>query len=708
MRNQALFPMVALREAAVSVSFGAPGQRPICELPFRARLLDDAAAPTDVAPAKVMAPKNGKYEVVFPVGLPGEGTYDFLDFEFYPSRSDIKFVEVSQRAINSALVQSGQSQSGFDIGRMLEVYKMVASTKKRHVVVMDVKKNLMSPSRVADLTKFWKAPWFLKRAVVAVGTPPKDFTKKVKDAVLEKESTKLKYQVDNEKKVWESNHRAKKEELEKKAAADKLKAAAAGEKYEAPGMDEAEAEPDWSKKMTPDPALVKDVTFRPPPQTDIESNDLVYSFPSFSLPVDGPREVVDKRWLPKDEEPPAASGGEGFDEVEYVWQKKAAAEKYFKAWTAEKKVEELYAGLQPTAFCKEAMAEFTKLKTAMRDRSEAYSAEVEKRKAAKAKAEAAAAAPAPEEKPAEEAKAEEKAEETAEAKTEEPKSPKKEEAEGVKEEPKAESGDVEMAPAGEEKTEKAEESLDMTVDDDAAPVAITAALDVESIDGKKTPLYKAWALEDWALMTMRAELHILLRSFKADVTEKDAERRGITTKHLGFYYSLFLQKSLDPTSVGMPSQEKLLEYLSDVVTVTGGVLALKSSEDLPLAAFVKETESRRRDREKKLLAGDDSARLEFRGKGYQNQGKGYQNQGKGYQNQDKGKGYQNQWNKGAQAKGGPAYAPSVPYKGGGQQPYGQKRPADNDYAAKRPRPYGAPAYGGGYGGKGFPAYGKGK
>merc|ERR1719353_1381115 len=89
---------------------------------------------------------------------------------------------------------------------------------------------------------------------------------------------------------------------------------------------------------------------------------------------------------------------------------------------------------------------------------------------------------------------------------------------------------------------------------------------------------------------------------------------------------------------------------------------------------------------------DDSARLEFRGKGYQNQGKGYQNQ-------DKGKGYQNQWNKGAQAKGGPAYAPSVSYKGGGQQPYGQKRPADNDYAAKRPRPYGAPAYGGGYGGK---------
>ena len=38
------------------------------------------------------------------------------------------------------------------------------------------------------------------------------------------------------------------QELEKKAAADKLKAAAAGEKYEAP-MDEAEAEPDWSRML---------------------------------------------------------------------------------------------------------------------------------------------------------------------------------------------------------------------------------------------------------------------------------------------------------------------------------------------------------------------------------------------------------------------------------------------------------------------------
>merc|ERR1719506_3654516 len=145
MKGKALFPMVAIRDAVAAVNFGAPGQRPTCELPFRARLLDDAMD-KDVVATKVAAPKTGKYEVVLPVGIPGEGTYDFLDLEFYPGHPDTKFVEVSQRALNTALTYSGQRPQGQELasGRMLEVYKMLASTKKRHFVVMDVKKNFMS------------------------------------------------------------------------------------------------------------------------------------------------------------------------------------------------------------------------------------------------------------------------------------------------------------------------------------------------------------------------------------------------------------------------------------------------------------------------------------------------------------------------------------------------------------------------------------
>ena len=33
---------------------------------------------------KVAPPKDGKYELVMPIGLPNEGTFDFLDCGFYP------------------------------------------------------------------------------------------------------------------------------------------------------------------------------------------------------------------------------------------------------------------------------------------------------------------------------------------------------------------------------------------------------------------------------------------------------------------------------------------------------------------------------------------------------------------------------------------------------------------------------------------------
>jgi len=52
------------------------------------------------------------------------------------------------------LTFSGHAQSSAGLlhtGRMLEVYKMLASTKKRHFVVMDVKKNFMSASRIANV-----------------------------------------------------------------------------------------------------------------------------------------------------------------------------------------------------------------------------------------------------------------------------------------------------------------------------------------------------------------------------------------------------------------------------------------------------------------------------------------------------------------------------------------------------------------------------
>jgi len=717
MKGKVLFPMVTIRDAVVAMNFGAPGQRPICELPFRARLLDDAVD-KDVVPTKVLPPRTGKYDVIMPVSLPGEGAYDFLDLEFYPSHPETKFVEVSQRALTTLLELSGSKygvQPELASGRMLEVYKMLASTKKRSFVVLDVKSNLLEKSRVAELTKYWKAPWFTKKAVVVTGTPPQSFTKKVKDSMVAAEKERLKTLVGREKLVWENEQKHKREARERKIDLEKKKAEEAGETYEEPA-EEAVETPDWEAKMKVDPAFVKDVVhFRVPAPKDIEPVELPKIFCDFTLPVAGPRDVVDARWV-LEGEPAAPKGGEGFDAVEFAWEKKPGADKYLAAYKAKLKVEEIYDSFTPTAFCQGAIADFLKEKTAMREHQTAYAKEVALRKAAKEKQAAEAEKPK-----AEEPKAEEPVKEEAGEKKEgdtEASSPKKEE-----------SGDVDMADV--EKKEKEEEpAVDMTVDDDAPPVAISAKLDVENTDGKKTPLYKAWGMDDWILLSMRVELHTLIRAFNEDVTSKDPERKGITLKNLGHYYTLFFKKEWDPHAFGQTTAEKLIEYASDVVQVSGGVLTLKSKEALPLAAFVKETEKCRRDRENRLAMGDDSASLEFnapgRGKGKKGKdgkgkdagaGKGGGKYGTQYPQAPKGgKGYSPQiagpqsyatQAYGAQYGGAQYGAQAYGAQYGGAQSYGQKRPADNDYSAKRPAMMPGYGYGGGYQQKGY-GYGKGK
>jgi hypothetical protein len=523
------------------------------------------------------------------------------------------------------------------------------------------------------LAKHWKAPWFTKKAVVVAGPAPSAFTKKVKESMIAAEEARLKRQVDGEKRVWEAEQKTKREVRQRSIDQQRRAAEAAGEPFEEPAEPEAET-PDWEAKMKVEhSSVVKDVKeFRVPAPKDIEPLDIPKIFGDFSFPAAGPREVVDPRWL-LDSEPssPKKGAGEGFDAVEFAWEKKPGADKYLAAYKAKLKVEEIYDSFTPTSFCSGAVAEFLKEKTAMREHQDTYMKEVAKRKAAKEKAAAG-----------------EEKKEDGEAK------------EGDDAKPKDESGDVDM-----EKKEEEEPAVDLSVDDDAPPVEITSKLEIESIDGKKTPLYKAWGMEDWILLTLRVELHIMLRAFKADVTDKDPERKGITTKTLPYYYEKFLGKAWDPYAFGQPTLEKILEYASDAVGVSSGLLTLKSKEALPLEAFVKTTEKSRRDRESKLLMGDDSARLEFNAPG----------KGKGKKGADKGKGAQN---KGYAAKGYPQ-----PPKGGkgfnpqiGQQSYppqsyapsyGQKRPAPDDYAAKRPAMMsGGYGYGGGYG-KGY-AYGKGK
>merc|ERR1719421_1201096 len=152
-------------------------------------MLDDAAS-ADVSQVKVKPPST--CEVVMPIGMPDEGTYDFLDFEFYPKQKK-PFVELSDRALGKLLQSSGvpgdpARPQTFQVqelnqGRMLMAYTLLASAKPRQYVLMSIKDNLQKTSRLRRLALF-RAPWFKTKALVVFGEPPAAFSEKVKADVL--------------------------------------------------------------------------------------------------------------------------------------------------------------------------------------------------------------------------------------------------------------------------------------------------------------------------------------------------------------------------------------------------------------------------------------------------------------------------------------------------------------------------------------------
>merc|ERR1712032_124305 len=75
LKGKALFPTVAFKNMTVHANFGP---QPLAALPFTCRMINDAAA-KDASVVAEAKPKDGKYEVVFPVGLPDEGTFKWLD-----------------------------------------------------------------------------------------------------------------------------------------------------------------------------------------------------------------------------------------------------------------------------------------------------------------------------------------------------------------------------------------------------------------------------------------------------------------------------------------------------------------------------------------------------------------------------------------------------------------------------------------------------
>ncbi|CAK9077479.1 unnamed protein product [Durusdinium trenchii] len=71
--------------------------------------------------------------------------------------------------------------------------------------------------------------------------------------------------------------------------------------------------------------------------------------------------------------------------------------------------------------------------------------------------------------------------------------------------------------------------------------------------------------DDWALLSLRFELHLLAHAFLHDCG--DPERSGIYPDHLLFYYSRYFKKGLNPKNYGVDNVEELVGLVRDAVVL---------------------------------------------------------------------------------------------------------------------------------------------
>lgn len=256
--------------------------------------------------------------------------------------------------------------------------------------------------------------------------------------------------------------------------------------------------------------------------------------------------------------------GEGFDAIDYAWQKEGDCAKILKDWVLAQKATQRVEDLQPGASFKEAWPQWQKTLQEWRKRQQEFKDPI-KRKALAAKKKAEAAKKKEADKP-----------------------------EGAEDEGEKEAPEEEAAP------------MDINVEE----------LDVFTVEdimdlGNCEPLFANFAYEDWTLLSTRYEIHLLLHSFKKDLN--DADRPSFGEKHLAFYYNKYYRKQFSLKMFNFEKMEELVEHIKDTVTIAegNGFLLTALEENKPLEWFVKLAEEQRRDRQRRLDAGDETAKLKF-------------------------------------------------------------------------------------------------
>merc|ERR1712066_884572 len=176
--------------------------------------------------------KDGKQEVLFPVALPNEGTFEWLDgyLKENPGYTELSGRSLLKWGLNSGLWRKAGSDVtcnddpslGFgikdvDSGTVSQMIQVVTPIQKRNYVAMQVKKNLIAEERQKVLEQFDPAE-FKRVAVVVMGEPPAAFKAKVHAAMLDaKKKTAVDAAVKAKKdELWEAKKKKENDEWEAK------------------------------------------------------------------------------------------------------------------------------------------------------------------------------------------------------------------------------------------------------------------------------------------------------------------------------------------------------------------------------------------------------------------------------------------------------------------------------------------------------------
>eukprot|EP00971_Amphidinium_carterae_P224050 4445963-Amphidinium_carterae.1 len=180
------------------------GPIPLAPLPFKCPMLQSMAS-DDAVVAPSGPASSGKYEVVFPVGLPDEGTFDWLEgfLEKNPEYCELSERKITEWAASSGLWRpkampdrssNDRPEMNYGIplvddGSIRKIIYTLVAAQPRNYVVMEVEGNLLRERRIEAL-HLWQAPHFKKVCKVVVGQPTEEFRQRAHARALKEKQAK--------------------------------------------------------------------------------------------------------------------------------------------------------------------------------------------------------------------------------------------------------------------------------------------------------------------------------------------------------------------------------------------------------------------------------------------------------------------------------------------------------------------------------------